>query len=109
MIIATDNFDMNKVMSLCHDYDGLCAYVRSLVPERYKHLDTIYNNTRYYINLCVLKAKDIPMSKKQEVSKLLTRNIHVVGYTDIYITCYDLEKRISMSRVDKYHKGEGNE
>ena len=106
MIIATDVFDMSKVMSLSDDYEGMCSYIWSLVPERYKHLDVIYHNTRYYVNMCVLKSTDIPLEKKLKVSKFLTRGIRVVGYTDNYITCRELENRVNMNKVNKYHEGD---
>lgn len=108
MIIATDEFDMRKVVSLADDYDALCEYIHSLVPERYKHQDAIYHNTRYYLNLEVLKAKDITMEKKTSLSQKLTRNIRVVGYMDVYITCKDLERKINMKKVEQYYRGEKN-
>jgi hypothetical protein len=106
MIIATDIFDMDKVIALRDDYEGLCSYIWTLVPERYKHIDVIYHNTRYYINMCVLKNTSIPLEKKLQISKYLTKNIRVVGYTDTYITCSELEKRINMSKVNKYYEGD---
>jgi hypothetical protein len=106
MIIATDVFDMDKVIALRDDYEGLCNYIWTLVPDRYRHIDVIYHNTRYYINMCVLKNALIPLDKKLQVSKYLTKQIRVVGYTDTYITCSELEKRINMSKVDKYHEGD---
>lgn len=106
MIIATDKFDMKKVVSLSENYEGLCEYVHSLIPERYKHIDAIYHNTRYYLNLEVLKSKDITMDKKTSISKKLTKNIRVVGYMDVYITCKDLERKVNMKKVEQYHRGE---
>lgn len=106
MIIATNSFDMNKVVRLSESYEELCSYIMSLVPERYRHIDAIYHNTRYYLNLEVLKSKDIPMDKKTALSKLLTKGIRVVGYMDIYITCNEMERKINMKKVDQYHKGD---
>lgn len=106
MIIATDTFDMSKVVSLSEDYDGLCKYIWTLVPDRYKHLDAIYHNTRYYINMCILKDTKISLEKKTQISKYLTKGIRVVGYTDSYITCRDLETRINMKKVNKYYEGD---
>lgn len=106
MIIATNSFDMDEVVKLSGDYEKLCLYVMSLVPERYKHIDAIYHNTRYFINLEVLKSKDIPLDKKTELSKHLTKGIRVVGYMDIYITCNELERKISMKKVEQYYKGD---
>lgn len=104
MIIATDDVDIKKVVNMSGDSDKLCTYVKSLVPERYRHIDAIYHNTRYYINLLVLKSDDISLEKKSALSKLLTRNIRVVGYMGVYITCKDLERKISMKKVNKYHE-----
>ena len=108
MIIATNEFDMKKIVSLSDDYEGLCEYIRSLVPDRYVHQDAIYHNTRYFINLEVLKAKDITMNKKTALSQMLTRNIRVVGYMDVYITCKDLERKVNMKKVEQYFRGEKN-
>ena len=106
MIIATNSFDMDKVLRLVGNYEGLCEYVKSLVPDRYKHIDAIYHNTRYFLNLEVLKSKDIPMDKKTELSKLLTKGIRVVGYMDVYIACNEMERKINMKKVDQYHRGD---
>jgi hypothetical protein len=106
MIIATDSFDLDKVIALRENYEELCNYVKTLVPDRYKHIDAIYHNTRYYINMCVLKNTSIPMERKLQVSKYLTKGIRVVGYTDTYITCSELEKRINMNKVNKYYEGD---
>lgn len=106
MIIATNSFDMGKIISMSENYEGLCSYIRTLVPDRYKHIDAIYHNTRYYINLEVLKAKDITMQKKMALSKLLTKGIRVVGYMDVYITCTDLERKVNMKKVEQYHRGD---
>lgn len=108
MIIGSKDFDKDKVLSLASDYEGLCGYVWTLVSDRYKHFDAIYHNTRYYINLEILKDNSIPLDKKMSISKLLTKNIRTVGYMGEYITCQDLEKRIDMNKVNKYYKGELN-
>lgn len=106
MIIATDIFDKDKVLSLKDDYEGLCSYVWTLVPEKFKHLDVIYHNTRYYINMCILQDTGISLDVKTQISKLLTRSIRVVGYMDKYITCRDLDSRVDMNKVNKYHEGD---
>ncbi len=108
MIIATDVFDMDRILALKDDYEGMCDYIWTLVPDRYKHLDVIFHNTRYYINMCVLKSETIPMEVKSAISKYLTKSIRVVGYTDTYITCSELEKRVNMNRVNKYFEGDNN-
>lgn len=108
MIIATNSIDLKKVAGLSEDYEGLCDYVKSLVPARYAHVDAIYHNTRYYINLEVLKSNDIPIDKKVALSKLLTKSIHVCGCMDIYITCKELESRINMKRVNQFKEAECN-
>lgn len=109
MIIATTNIDLKKIVSLASDYDGLCDYIKSLVPDAYSHIDAIYHNTRYYINLQVLKDSKISMEKKTELSKYLTKNIRVVGYMGKYITCDDLEMHIDMQKVKRYREGDKHE
>lgn len=106
MIIGTDNIDYDKVIGLSDDYNGLCEYIRSLVPEQYRHVEAIYNNTRYYINTMILENSSLSLDKKMAITKLLTKNIRVVGYTDVYITCGDLERRINMKRVNSYYEGD---
>lgn len=106
MLIATNVIDYDKVLSLSEDEEGLCAYIKSLVPERYRHVDAIYHNTRYYINLEVLKNSTYPLEKKLALSRMLTKNIRTVGYMDSYVTCSELEAHISMKKVHKYHEGE---
>ena len=106
MIIATKNIDMQKIISMARDESGLCAYIHSVVPERYKHCDAIYHNTRYYVNLEVLKNSDISMENKMALSTLLTKNIRTVGYMGTYITCQELEMRVDMNKVMRYHEGD---
>lgn len=106
MIIATKNIDMKKIISMVQDEDRLCEYIHSIVPERYKHCNAIYHNTRYYINLEVLKSNDISMENKIALSALLTKNIRTVGYMGTYITCQDLEMRVNMNKVMRYYKGD---
>lgn len=106
MIIATKNIDMQKIVSMVKDECGLSSYIHSIVPERYKHCDAIYHNTRYYINLEVLKNTDISMDNKMALSALLTKNIRTVGYMGTYITCQELEMRVDINKVMRYHKGD---
>ena len=109
MVVATTDIDIKKIVSLESDYGGLCQYIKSLVPDHYAHIDAIYHNTRYYINLQVLKDNNIPMDKKTELSKYLTKNIRVVGFMGKYISCEDLEMHIDMQKVKKYREGDKHE
>lgn len=106
MIIATDTFDIEEVKSLLRDGKDLCTYVRGLIPDRYKHVDGIYHNTRYYLNLTILKSDKFTLEDKMKASAALTRGLHVVGYLDSYLTCGVLERRINMNKVIKYFEGE---
>lgn len=106
MIIATKNIDMVKIVSMVQNETGLCTYINSIVPERYRHHDAIYHNTRYYINLEVLKSKDISLENKMALSTLLTKNIRTVGYMGTYITCQELEMRVDINKVIRYYEGD---
>lgn len=106
MIVATDAFDMQKVKSLIKSGGDLCEYAMSLVPDRYKHVDGIYHNTRYFLNLNILKATDISLEDKTAASASLTAGLHVVGYMDDYITCGEMERHINMKKVNKYFEGD---
>ena len=106
MLIATNIIDYDRVMSLSEDEAGLSEYIWSLIPDRYRHVDAIYHNTRYYINLEVLKNTSYSLEKKLAISRLLTKNIRTVGYMDCYVTCSELEAHVSMKKVQKYHEGE---
>ena len=106
MIIATDEFDMSKIIQLKDNVEEMDKYIWSLVPVRYKHVDAIYRNTRYYINVCVLKSTTMSMEMKKELSAKLTKGLHVVGFMGTFITCGELESRISMKKVNKYYEGE---
>lgn len=108
MLIATKEFSLDEVLKLSSNYDGLCKYIKELVPEHYRHIDAIYHNTRYYISLQVLKDKSIPIEKKMELSKNLTAGIRVVGFIGKYITCDDLEAHIDMRKVKCYYEGENH-
>lgn len=106
MIIGSEDFTVQQIVNLKDDYDAMCAFMLGLVPDRYKHVDAIYHNQRYYANMRVLSDKTLPLKVKQQVSAMLTRNIRVVGWTDIYITCRQMERKIDMNKVDKYYEGD---
>lgn len=106
MIIATNSFDMDTIRSIVKDRGDLNEYVLGLVPDRYKHVEAIAHNTRYYLNLQISKSKEFSLQDKTWINFELTRNIHVVGYMGIYITCGELERHINMSRVEQFHKGD---
>ena len=106
MIVATNTFNMDEVISIIKSGGDLCAYVKELVPPRYRHIDGIYHNTRYLLNLEILKSKDIKLEDKTEASSVLTRGLHVVGYMDCYIPCSVLERHINMNKVKRYHEGD---
>lgn len=106
MIIATKDINFDKVIKLVNNEDDLCSYIKSLVPEKYSHCDAIYHNTRYYINLEILKDNSIALDTKNKLSNMLTRNIRVVGYMGVYITCSELEQRVDMNKVNKYYEGD---
>lgn len=106
MIIATKQIDFDKVISLHRDQDGLNAYVRSLIPSRVAHVDAIYHNTRFYICYMIMQRTDVKLDVKQALSKLLTRNIRVVGYTEDYIAIEELERYVNMKQVNKYREGD---
>ncbi len=98
MIIGTKVFDM-KILQYIDDYEGLVNYVRSLVPERYRHLNSIVNNTRYYLNIQLLQARNISKENKEKLSFMLMHRVKVVGFIDCFITCGELERRINMKAV----------
>lgn len=106
MIIGTDEVDLNKVMKYKDSEEDMEAYIMSLIPERYKHVDAIYRNTRYYVNTCVLRSKKLTLDMKKQLSDMLTRNLRVVGFLGSFHTCAELELHVSMRRVNKYHEGE---
>lgn len=106
MIVATDVFNMDEVKELIKSGGDLCGYVRSLVPERYLHVDGIYHNTRYLLNLRILQSKDFSLTDKFNASASLTAGLHVVGYMDCYIGCGEMERHINMARVRQYHEGD---
>lgn len=109
MLIATRSFNREKVVSLAGDADALIAYVESIVPDKYKHIDALSHNTRYYINQKILDDDKIPMDIKMKLTEALTRRLHIVGYLGKYITCDELDSSVNMQRVMKYYEGERNE
>lgn len=108
MIVATNAFNMDEVRSVIKSGGDLCEYVRSLIPNRYRHIDGIYHNTRYYLNLVILKSKDFSLQEKTDASAALTKGLHVVGYMDCYIDCGLLERHIDMRKVNKYFEVDKN-
>lgn len=106
MIVATDVFDMNAVHAIVKSGGDIRAYVKSLVPERYAHIEAIAHNTRYLLNLQVLKSSEFTLQEKSWLNAELTKEIHVVGYMNCYIACGEMERHINMNKVYKYHEGD---
>lgn len=106
MIVATDAFDMDAIHTIVKSNGDIREYVRSLVPDKYKHVDAIFHNTRYLLNLQVLKSGEFTLQEKTWLNAELTKDIHVVGYMDVYITCGELERHINMSNVEEYFRGD---
>lgn len=106
MIVGTLNFDKAVVTSLADDYEGMCKYVRGLVPEILRHVDAIYNNTRYYISYEILKDTSIKLDLRQQISNQLTRNIHVVGQMGRFIPCEQIISLVSREKLIKYYRGD---
>lgn len=106
MVVATKIIDVDKIIKLEDNPNEIYAYIRSLVPEELSHVESIYNNTRFYVNTLILHREDIPMEKKQKLSTILSTNISVVGYMGTYIDCSDLRRYVNMKQVNKYHKGD---
>lgn len=106
MIVATDSFNMDDIHFIVKSNGDIRGYVASLVPDKYRHVEAIAHNTRYLLNLQVLKSREFTLQEKTWISSELTKNIHVVGYMDVYITCGEMERHINMKEVDKYFRGE---
>lgn len=104
MIIATKEIDIQKVMNIYSDRDTLNSYVESLIPEKYKHLSSIYSNQKFYINFKILENKEISMNDKIDVSRALVEDLHVVGFTDSYIPIDEVERFINHKQVSKYNE-----
>lgn len=85
---------------------GLCDYIRSMLPDRLRHVDAIVSNSRYYLNYLVLESNELTLEKKKKLSDMLTQDISVVGYMGVYIDVQTLEQKISWSKVNKYYEGD---
>ena len=106
MIIANLNYSKSELVSRMNNFDELCKYVRSTIPEKYRHVDAIYHNTRYYLNTCVLEDDTLNLSVKKQLSDILTKNIRVVGVLGEWVPCSELDRRTNLNRVFKYYKGD---
>lgn len=97
---------MDDIHSIIKKGGDIREYVSGLVPTKYRHVEAISHNTRYLLNLQVMKSREFSLEEKTWMNQELTKNIHVVGYMDVYITCGELERHINMKEVDKYFRGE---
>ena len=104
MVIATRDVDIQKVLSLADNEETLCAYIKSLIPSKYQHVDAIYNNTKYFINLCILENNKISMRDKDKLNAILLKHVRVVGYLGNFITCKELDFYVDAERVYEYYK-----
>ena len=108
MLIATKTIDIDKVVSLKNNAEGLHNYIKSLVPDRLKHVDAIYRNTCYYCNYKVLSDPNIKLEDKKILSDILTTNLRVVGYLGTYIDVSELEVMVNWNTIERYRKGDQN-
>lgn len=106
MLIATKVIDMDKVLSLKDNPEGLHNYIKSLVPDRLKHIDVIYRNTCYYCNYMVLSSTKIKLEDKKLLSDILTTDLKVVGYLGTYIDVGELEVMVNWDLINRYKKGD---
>lgn len=103
MIVATDVFVFDDVKAIIRHRGDIRGYVDGLVPSRYKHVEAIAHNTRYLLNLQVLKSGEFTLDEKSWINSELTRGLHVVGYMDCYITCSELERAVNIKKVERYN------
>lgn len=104
MIIATKVVNYEELLKRKSDYEGLCAYIRELMPKEVRDVDAIYHNTRYYYNYMVLRNNSIPLKDKKALSNILTRNIRVVGIMGTYVSINEIESSVSIKRLEKLRK-----
>ena len=106
MLIATKTIDLHELLIRKHDAEGLHNYIKSLVPDRLKHIDAIYRNTCYYCNYKVLSSNDLKMEDKKLLSDILTTDLRVVGYMGVYIDVSEIEILVNWNSIDRYKKGD---
>lgn len=106
MIIANLNYSSSELIKRVDNFEELCKYIRSTVPEEYRHVDAIYHNTRYYLNTRVLEDSSIPLNTKKKLSDALTTGLRTVGVLGDWVTCGELNRRANMEKINKYRKGD---
>lgn len=106
MLIATKNFDKEKVYSLRNDTAGMRDYVKSLIPDVYKHSDSIFNNQLYFIYVSMLGDSTYSMEDRQLIANALMKKVKVTGYINQFLTVGELERFVNPKRLDALYKGD---
>ncbi len=104
MLIATTNVDIRKCFSLRDDVCELNSYIRSLIPEKYAHLNSIFNNQKYYICCKMFESTTNTMEEKKELNKALMSGTKVIGIIDTFIPMTEVECLIDEVAVKDYRE-----
>ena len=106
MLILTKDYDIKKCFELRSNQAGLTEYINSLMPDRYKHIDALLSNQRYFINCDMYSSSQYSMDAKKELSDALMLNVRVAGYIGSFVTVGELESFVSDKAVQRYRDKE---
>ena len=102
MLILTRKYDLEKCISLRNDQEALTEYINSLMPERFKHVDSLLSNQRYFINCDMYTHVEYSIEIRRELSDALMHNVRVAGYIGDFVTVQELETYVSNKAVNRY-------
>lgn len=106
MLILTKDYDLAKCFELRNNHEALMEYINSLMPERYRHVDALLSNQRYFINCDMYGHTEYSLEAKKELSDALMLNVRVAGYIGTFVTVGELESFVSQKAVQRYRERE---
>ena len=104
MIIITKSYDVKKVYEARGNYEQMREYVLTLIPDVYKHSDSIFYNQCYYIYTDIMQNSTYSFDIKKEIADTLMRKIHVVGYLDDFIEMSVVERFVNFEKLNMYRE-----
>lgn len=100
MIIVSKVYDRDKIISLKGDVEGMVEYVKSTIPEPFRHHEGLISNQRFFLSTKILSDEKIPIKVKTEVSNTLVDGVKVVGYLDRFTDIGEVQKFVKTEKLN---------
>lgn len=105
MVVPTMKVDIKEVMKFKNNPQELEAYIRTLIPERYRGYDYLLSNFKYYIVTKIHKELKVDKEERKALCNYLLKDIRTVGFINGFISLEDVERLVDRDRFRNLMKG----